>query len=144
MLWFPSVYLFLMVNEQSVGYWDAFQNSRVDHDKIIFFLWQSCHRWDDLLLCVNKDLQCGSNAVVTEHRLTCQGRRWICCKVLCRLALKINLSLLVIIIVINCSRTIVPHTRTLELKRCFHHLFVITFPCMSSFFVRLTAWPCQL
>lgn len=27
-----------MVNEQSVEYWDAFQNSRVDHDKIIFFM----------------------------------------------------------------------------------------------------------
>lgn len=91
-----------VLNEQSVEYWDAFQNSRVDHDKIIF-LWQSCFKWNKLPLCVNKEVQCNCGTILIEHInypcLKCPkhntfmfreywGKWWICCKVSCRLILK--------------------------------------------------------
>lgn len=76
----------------------------------LFFLWQSFHKWNELLLYVNKDLQCGCNTVIIQHInyqcLKCPklntfifreyggarvwGKWWICCEVSCRLIKKKN------------------------------------------------------
>lgn len=57
---------FAMVNEQSVEYWEAFQNAGVDHNKVIY-LWQSFHKWNKLLSQVNKDLQCNYITEAFQH-----------------------------------------------------------------------------
>lgn len=148
-----------VLNEQSVAYWDAFQNSRVDHDKIIF-LWQSCFKWNKLPLCINKDGQCNCTVLI-EHinypRRKCPkhntfmfceywGKWWICHKVSCRLILKITLSLR-LKGSINCSTAVCHcHQNCIEYMTNFYlskgslqHLFALA---RSSAHVP-SSWPCR-